>query len=107
MDWAMVRKVLAVAALVASLVLATHWTDKQGWTRFRSLSLGVVAAVCMLYYQRFFSPTAEAVAAYKQEAHDEEEGSGDGSNTWEFTSLGGARKWRVKLPPEIRRKGDS
>ncbi|HWI66346.1 MAG TPA: hypothetical protein VNT75_31335 [Symbiobacteriaceae bacterium] len=106
MDWTFWRKLLIVVALVASVVITTHYTDKQGWTRFRSLSFGVVVAVCMLYYQRFFSPADQAVAAYKQEAHDEEAASGDGSNTWEFTSLGGRRKWRVKLPPGVRPKGD-
>lgn len=107
MDWTFWRKLLITLALVGSVVLATHYTDKQGWTRFRSLTFGVVVAVCMLSYQRFFRPADEAVAAYIQEAHDEAQDAGDGNNTWEFTALGGTRKYRVKLPPGVRPKGDS
>lgn len=108
MDWAFWRKLLIVLAIVTSLVVTTHWTDKQGWTRFRSLTLGVVVTVMMLSYRRFFSPAEQAVAAYKLEVHDEADGAGDGyENRWEFTSDGGKRKWRVKLPPGVRPKGDS
>jgi hypothetical protein len=33
-------------------------------------------AVCMLSYNRFFSPAEQAVAAYRMEVHDEEDGEG-------------------------------